>query len=128
MKFRKCAYIGILLVLSSMLTACLPVPAALFFPINWMPEEGVWYCDELQLQLSFEEEVESCVIVDENQKKCMLVNEQYSKILSVYCFKDENEFFDEAEMVFSGERVSLTDEEFVLRTEDGEKYVFVRID
>ena len=127
MKFRKCAYIGILLVLVGMLTGCMRIPNMLI-PIEWMPEDGVWYCDELQLQLSFEKDVNSCILVDEEWKKCELMNEQYARTLYVYCFKDEKELIDEADLVFTGVWAGLDDEELVLRTEDGEKYVFVRID
>jgi len=126
MNSRKFMFVGILLVLVGALTACLPVPISLI-PINWMPEDGVWYCEELQIQLSFEEDVDSYVIVNGERKKCSWCNEQYSRILWVDFDEDDDGYLDD--FYFSGERVSLDDgdDEFVLRTEEGEEFVFVRI-
>lgn len=125
MSARKCINIAILLVAIGSLTAC-SVPLFLI-PIDWMPEGGVWYCEELQLQLSFEKDVESYILVDGEQKKCAIEYQQYSNELFVYCFQDGNEWIDEAEMVFFGKRVRLDDEEFVLETKDEERFVFERV-
>ncbi len=31
---------------------------------QWMPTEGMWYCDELQISLSFETDTKSFAIID----------------------------------------------------------------
>lgn len=99
----------------------------LFVPVNQFPEGGVWYCEEYQIQISFENDTPSYLTVDGAQIRCTKGNDRGSKWLYLCCDEKKNEHFEYCETVFGGGRVHLDEETLVLEDERGIEYRFVRI-
>lgn len=108
-----------ILCLLCMLTGC-----------NWnrkYPKEGIWYCKEHQIQISYEPpEYESYVMVENEKVRCEVTRERRDTRMYLFCIEENNAYFEYREEVFSGELIYLDDEKFILRGDDGTKYVFVR--
>ena len=91
------------------------------------PTEGVWYCKEHQIQISYEPpEYECYVTVDGEQVKCEGARKKGKSKLILRCAETDSPHFDYKEKVFVGDMVSSNDEKFILRGDDGTRYVFVR--
>ena len=97
---------------------------------DWIPTEDQWYCDDLQLILSFGVPEKTYIIHKETNQKvsCYWGSDLGSGILYVAC-NEENAPWELGEGVFLGKYVSQTDTELVLRDYDtGIEYTFRRID
>lgn len=93
------------------------------------PTEGVWYCEEYQIQISYEPpEYESYVMVENEKVRCEVTRERRDTRMYLFCIEENNAYFEYREEVFSGELIYLDDEKFILRGDDGTRYVFVRQD
>lgn len=94
-----------------------------------VPQEGVWYCKELNLTLSFERETSSTYFVDGNIVLCQYENERWTNDIYVTCKKSNNSTFEVGDKVFSGTCVELSDQVLIIREDiSREKYVFIRTD
>ncbi len=95
---------------------------------QWMPTEGVWYCDELQISLSFDENIMSFAIIDGQKVICVADNNRGSEVISVLCQENNIDQFYLGESIFTGEYVSLKDNQLVLREYHKENiYTFLRV-
>ena len=104
-----------------------------------VPEYGEWYCEELQLQLSFDNHKESFVLIDGKQVSCSFENDRGSRCILV-AFLYGNYYYD-ASQVFFMCNCDYWDEEKMIVTElidkeiidDGflfkeNQYTFARVD
>jgi hypothetical protein len=65
----------------------------------------------------------------ENEKvRCEVTRERRDTRMYLFCIEENNAYFEYREEVFSGELIYLDDEKFILRGDDGTRYVFVRQD
>ncbi|MBQ7344630.1 MAG: hypothetical protein IJW45_01025 [Oscillospiraceae bacterium] len=88
------------------------------------PTEGVWYCEENGMQLSFEEDVDSYVTKDGEQVPCSIGIERGSRSIFVDIQDEESGLFEVP--FFEGQQVALSPSILAIRGEDGTYYVFVR--
>ena len=81
---------------------CIAIPIFIHCRIcpDKIPDSGAWYCDELQVQLCFDESGDSFVVKDQKTVLCRL--EIRSKSEYIYLFSDD--LFEEC--VFSGKFLS----------------------
>ena len=100
--------------------------AYLFVPVNQFPDNGVWYCEEYQIQISFESGTHSYVTIDGEPIRCTTGNDRGSRWLYLCCDERRNEHYMRGESVFGGELVYLDEETLVLEDERGIEYRFVR--
>ncbi len=95
---------------------------------QWMPTEGVWYCDELEISLSFDENIMSFAIIDGQKVMCVAGNDRGSTLVSLSCQDRNISSISLGEDVFVGEYVDLEDNQLVLREYHTENiYTFVRV-
>ena len=91
------------------------------------PEDGIWYCDELQLSLNFGFNQISIANIDGEEIKCEANHMGDSLNITVVRLYDEST--PENRVLFPGEYVSLKDNKLVLRHRDTKvEYTFVRIE
>lgn len=103
------------------------------------PQYGVWYCEELQLQLNFNKGEKSIVLVDGNEVLCGVENDRGSAYFSV-AFLYGNYYYDHRQIFFRAD-CDYWDEEKMIVTElidkeiiddgflfKGNQYTFVRVD
>lgn len=121
MKIRIKIIVVILLVglLITGLTACKPA--------EFFPKEGIWYCDELDMQLDFAKET-GFAVVDSKEMLCGFGADRGSKVLSVGCQEKDCPLHTMGESIVTLEYVSLDDTTLVLKNYYGEEeYTFQRI-
>lgn len=108
--------------------------AFLFFlvgcdPIEFYPDEGEWYCEELQMQLSFDSEGECFYIYKNEVIECGCGSDKGSTWLSVGCQDKDSQYFILGEEVFGAEFVSLEQDVLVVYSETGGRnYTFYRVE
>lgn len=93
---------------------------------EWMPQSGLWYCDDLQLQITFSEG--ECFVIRDNETiTCICENDIGSMWFSVLCNQNNVEELPIGTVVFCGKRVSLSENTFVVSEEHTNTvYTFVR--
>ena len=90
------------------------------------PEDGIWYCEELQIYLHFDREAISKAIIDGEEVDCAGCYMKDSISITIERLYD---FTWENQIIFSGEYVSLKGSELVLRNRDTKvEYTFVKIE
>lgn len=90
-----------------------------------VPKEGLWYCEEMEMYLSFSDEYKSTVVIDGETRNCTWGSEIGCSDIYITCL-DENGVLGES--LLWGEYVSLTEELYQIRNhETGEIYDFVRV-
>ena len=94
----------------------------------WLPEEGIWYCEELDMQLAFSDSDDSYIVIDGEKVICAVRNNRGSKDFLVLILESVAPNYDKfGDVVFSGKYVSLTEEAFTVKDrESGMQYVFIR--
>ena len=93
----------------------------------WRPDFGVWYCDALDMQLSFDK-VTPCYVVQEGKRtECTWSNDRGSIYIAVrYLWNEQKKYGDST--IFYGKCIDLTEEKYVLEEIDtGIQYTFYRI-
>ena len=95
-------------------------------PKRLMPENGIWYCDELQIQLSFEDYEPSYIVVDGVEIKCAVGNDRGSKLIMISSQEHYSEHFRLDETILAAWHVSLAENRWIMQDDAGREYVFVR--
>lgn len=97
-------------------------------PAQFEPSDGIWYCDELSIQLSYEKGEESFVIFDDEKIVCACVTDPGSDILAVLSQDPDTAQYTLGETVFSGRILHLDSEALIVQDEtSGAEYTFNRI-
>lgn len=96
----------------------------------WYPGDGRWYCQELGIMLSFDDDSDSYIIHKKTggRIQCAWISNPGTERIGVYC-QESDAPWELGESVFIGEYVRQTDTELTLRDYDtGEEYAFLRYD
>lgn len=95
---------------------------------QWAPEEGVWYCRELQIQMSFDEEVNSYAVIDNDTVLCAAGYERGSEYITVGIQEENVPGYSLGEKIFFGKYVARTENEYIVEeVSSGIEYTFERI-
>ena len=122
------------IIIPAVLYACWWVSGLLHFGFYgnitiWVPEDGIWYCEELDMQLSFSISDDSYIVIDGEKVICSVRNNRGSKVFSLLIQESGVPNYKLGDAVFRGEHVSLTEEAFTVKDLDsGKQYVFIRCD
>ena len=96
-------------------------------PTIWRPESGVWYCEELQIRLSFETGIPSYVIIDGEKIGCSWQNNIGSQHTWLACTSD-NKDYRVGDELFCCKFVELTEDQYIVKACDtGVQYTFLKI-
>ena len=94
----------------------------------WTPNEGVWYCDELKIQLSFTLDEETYAIINGEKVICVWGNNPGTSYLSVHVQENGLEDYALGETIFFGKCSELIDTELIIIDNDtGIPYSFIRM-
>lgn len=116
LKVKKAIILVLLVVVANTASACL------FFQSADVPDEGVWYCEELSMTLSREPEIPSTYIID-GKVTAVEVCVYYD----MHCF-DLVVAQDYSHPVFSGDcKIVDGDKMLITDLSDGNRYVFDRL-
>ena len=118
MKTRKIINLVICVMLLLCLTACYK---------EWIPSEGVWYCEDLQMQVSFPDK--TCIYTYNGEKvTCVFLNDYGSKWFCVISQATDVKELPVGSELFSAELTELSECGFIVREEkSGIEYIFTRI-
>lgn len=98
-------------------------------PDQYEPESGVWYCEDLQIQLSYDVEKECFAIINGEKITAACGSDRGVSRLSVYNQQENHPEYYMGETIFEALIVSLNEQEFVVYDEQTQrKYVFYRIE
>lgn len=98
-------------------------------PDQYEPEEGIWYCDELQIQLSYESYAQCYIIEDDEKILCACGSDRGVKYIHVTCLERNHPQYKLGDVIFFAEVISLNDTELLVYDEQTEQqYVFLRIE
>ena len=87
----------------------------------WRPESGVWYCEELQMQLSFDSEVPCFVTQNGTEVNCTWFNNSGSVYITVCYLTKDYDYIT----ILDGKYVDLTDDSYIVEDMDtGIQYTF----
>ena len=97
------------------------------FPARSLPEEGEWYCSELDMNLSFS--IHGKTLLSQNGEKvlCSRAVDRGSTWIDIICDETGNPNFAFGEAVFSGEILKLKNNLFIIQSSNGVEYTFRRI-
>lgn len=96
---------------------------------RYEPEDGIWYCAELQIQLSYEQDVEGFIVKNGEKILTTCGSDQGVKKVFVLCSQEKHPDYPWGELMFSAEIISLDEESLVVYDEQTDKsYIFMRID
>lgn len=117
------------LILLSILIVLLP---ALLFafgePVHFFPQDGIWYCEELQLQISFSDDDETFTYADGEKVYCSCDYDRGSAWLGLHCRNYYSKSYQVGDVVFDGEYVSLDEQTLVIYDQETDQnYTFLRL-
>lgn len=96
-------------------------------PDQYEPEEGIWFCEELQIQLSYEQYTNSFAIINGEKILASCGSDRGVPYLYVSCKETENPRHRLGEEIFTAKIISLSETEFVVYDEESlQRYVFIR--
>lgn len=96
---------------------------------EYVPSDGIWYCEANQMTLSFNPDSYSYIMEDGERKNCVVSNNHFSDYVSVLYSMETATGNMLGDKIFDGKHIQLTESEFILKDcESGEIYVFIRID
>ena len=133
-RFFRPLIIGVLVLLvifgSLFIYIRMEISGSLDFDPNeeYTPRDGVWYCEELKMRLSFSKEHLSTVVVGGEELQCACINDIGSDNIYVLCQESDNQVYALGELILCLEYVSLDGEAYTVkdhRTE--ETYIFLRL-
>lgn len=96
---------------------------------QYEPEEGVWVCDELQIQLDYDSGKESFIIGNGVKIHCGHGSDRGVKRVLLYSQDFTNSDYELGEIIFAADITKLTEAMMTVYDPQTEKeYIFVRID
>ena len=130
---KRCIVFLIVLLMLFGLAACTPEQRT--------PDDGIWYCADLQAQFSVDkgdgfvsidyvhtvDEYENYVIVDGDRIAALLSNDRGSMDVYISCQEPNNPHYGLGELIYWLKFVNLSDTEYTLKDETGKQYTFLRI-
>lgn len=122
---RNTFWLSILLIALLFIITCSIIVC---FPDQYAPEDGIWYCEELLIQLSYEPE-SPCFIIENNQEiVCACGSDRGSDRINIFCQDAGQSEYHMGELVFSAQVISLNDIELVVFDENtNQQYIFRKI-
>lgn len=98
-----------------------------FPPPEWMPEEGTWFCKELQIYIFCGSLVECHIVHNEEYLRCAWGQDRGSQYFYISFQEFHHDDFEPGQTIFQGKYVSLDDTNYVVEDiNTGVQYVFVR--
>ena len=98
-------------------------------PDQYEPEDGVWFCEVLQMQLSYEKDVQSFFVENGDKIICACGSDKGVPYLFVSVQEAHHPIYALGEEIFCAKIISVSETEFVVYDERNEcQYVFLPIE
>ncbi len=91
------------------------------------PQEGIWYCEDLGIQITFDDSGQAFAMVNGEKISCACGIVRGSKDIHIISQQPDHPLFPLGEFIFSGEQVKLHDDQLVVQDDHGNQYTFTRI-
>ena len=96
---------------------------------QYEPEDGIWYCEELEMQLSYDKDGQSYVVENGEKIICACGSDKGVPYLFVSIQEVHHSSYSLGEEIFCAKIISVSETEFVVYDENNERqYIFSRID
>ena len=96
-------------------------------PVEYMPPDGVWYCEELEMQLSFEPDAKGYAMVNGVKVACSVGNDPGTKYFWVTCTESVLDM-SPGHVLWEAEYVDRSESAFVVKEQNtGRIYTFVKL-
>ena len=93
------------------------------------PEDGIWVCEELQIQLDYSGHSETYIIENGKKIHCGCGSDRGIKQIEVSCQERNHPIYKVGELVFCAEIKKLTDNTLlVCDPKTKQEFVFIRVD
>ena len=114
----------VLLAVAIIITACLLTACT---PKAFFPEDGLWYCEDLKLYLSFEKDIDCYMLANGFNEECGWRSNRGSDWILIECIDYNCPLHELGDNILYAKRVSLDDTELTLKDKSGNIYVFVKV-
>ena len=95
---------------------------------QYEPEDGIWLCEELQIQLDYSGTRDTFVINNGEKIHCSCGSDRGVKAIQVVCQQRDHPTYDLGEIIFYAEIKKIKDNTLIVRDPTTEQeYTFVRI-
>ena len=94
------------------------------YSIQIFPSEGVWHCNELDIQISFDAREDSFITINGNRIVCTAENDRGSTQVIIICQDFNCEQYTMGETIMVLTHVELTDDYWVMQDNAGREYLF----
>lgn len=93
------------------------------------PTEGIWFCEELDMQINFDGINDNFAKIGDEYYACLFFANRGASAMSIICQDTDMEGYELGQSVFSGEYVSGDSQSFSVRSKsDSRVYTFTRND
>lgn len=136
-KYKKLQRIVVILIVAVVVLASILVwfGCSLYkgYFVQYAPRDGVWYCEELNLTLSYESEQKSYLVKDGEAILCSRTGHHQSTHINVYAAEeiireDGGTAFVHKALLFEFETLSFEREAWVVCDSLGNHYTFTRLE
>lgn len=100
-------------------------------PAQTFPNEGIWYCEDLQIQICFDKNPDKYEthIIKDKKISCTLSTDYGNRFFSIVYQDTISAEYNYDTCFYAGEFISFDDDTLITRATDTQKeYVFTRID
>lgn len=98
-------------------------------PDQYEPENGVWYCEELQIQLSYDVGKECFIVINGEKIAAACGSDRGVNRLVVSSQQANHPDYYMGETIYEAEIISLNEQEFVVYDEQAQReFVFYRVE
>ena len=110
---KLCIFLVFLTLASILVSLVIPL---LFRPPKELPvpDSGCWFCEDLEIQLSFDETDSTYAVINGIEKNCVILRENNTNTIIVFCADWETCSLSHDCKIFSGSILELTNTEFLL--------------
>jgi len=121
-----CLFLAIVLIAILILMV---LAVGIIFPGQYEPEEGVWFCKALQIQLSYEQGEETFIIEDGKKIICGCGSDRGVKAVYLFCQEFNHPEYDLDEVIFAAQIIKCNNSLLLVREEKTQQeYTFLRTD
>ena len=116
------------MMLALLTVGCSLVPNAISYTKEYFPQDGVWFCEELQMQLAFDGTMNSCVMNESKIIPCTWVIEPGSSYIDVCKQKGKSHYSYPGETIFSATIIQSDNRLFIVSEDNTDtEYTFYKI-
>lgn len=120
MKTSKISYILIIVLVLIIFSSCQHQ--------RYVPTEGQWFCEELQIQLSYDDGHSSYLLDNGEKIVCSNETDPGTRCIMVYCQEQNHEKYEFCSEIFTDDCISFDQEKMIVVDQTtGKEFIFKRV-